>query len=129
MWNSDVPTALLLIAHGSRRSEANADLSHLADQIQARNQFAFVQSAFLESAEPGIAEGGRICVERGVERVVLLPYFLAPGVHALDDMSAARSDLAQRYPHVEFLLAEPLGRHPSLVDIVLERAVDALKPE
>ena len=129
MSTSDARTALLLIAHGSRRPEANDDLAHLARQIQARDQFAFVQTAFLELAEPTISDGGRICVEHGVERVVLLPYFLAPGVHARDDMIAARAQLSQRFPHVEFLLAEPLGRHPLLVDIVMERAGAALKQE
>jgi sirohydrochlorin ferrochelatase len=124
-----VQTALLLIAHGSRRPEANEDLAHLAAQIQTRNLFAFVQTAFLELAEPTIADGGRNCVEHGVERVVLLPYFLAPGVHARDDMISARNELAARFPHVEFLLAEPLGRHPLLIDIVLERAASAKTPE
>jgi sirohydrochlorin ferrochelatase len=122
-------TALLLIAHGSRRSEANDDLTFLATQVQARKRFAFVQTAYLELAEPTIAEGGRICVEQGAERVILLPYFLAPGVHARDDMIAARTALAERFPHVEFLLAEPLGRHPLLGDIVLERAAAAMQPE
>jgi sirohydrochlorin ferrochelatase len=117
--------ALLLIAHGSKRSEANADLAFLADRIRERGQFALVQTAYLELAEPTIAEGGRICVERGVQRVILLPYFLSAGIHARDDMSAARKDLAERFPHVEFLIAEPLGRHPLLIDVVLERAAEA----
>lgn len=122
-------TALLLIAHGSRRPEANDDLTHLAAQIQSRNLFAFVQTAYLELAEPAIADGGRMCVEQGAERVILLPYFLAPGVHARDDMIAARAALAQRFPHVEFRLAEPLGRHRLLADIVLERAAAAIRPQ
>ncbi len=122
-------TALLLIAHGSKRPEANDDLLVLADRIRQRRQFAFVQTAYLELAEPTIAEGGRICVERGVQRVILLPYFLSPGIHARDDMIAARKDLAERFPNVEFLIAEPLGRHPLLIDIVLERAAEALGPE
>jgi sirohydrochlorin ferrochelatase len=122
-------TALLVIAHGSRRPVANDDLAYLAAQLQSRNVFAFVQTAFLELAEPTIADGGKICVERGVERVVLLPYFLAPGVHARDDMIAARNELTARFPHVEFLLAEPLGRHPLLIDIAMERAAAAMTPE
>ena len=118
-------TALLLIAHGSKRPEANEDLAHLAAEIRERQRFTFVQIAFLELAAPTIAEGGRICVEHGSRRIILLPYFLAPGVHARDDMIAARAELAERFPEVEFLLAEPLGRHPQLIDIVLERAAEA----
>ena len=117
-------TALLLIAHGSRQEEANADLFHVAARLRARGQ-AIVEATFLELAEPGIEEGGIRCVEQGAERVVLVPYFLSAGVHVRRDLAAARAKLAERFPKVEFRLAEPLGRHPLLVDVVLERAREA----
>jgi sirohydrochlorin ferrochelatase len=117
-------SALLLIAHGSRRAEANEDLEHLAGVLRSRGRYAFVQTAFLELARPTIAEGGAACVAAGAKRVVLLPYFLSPGVHARDDLAAARADLAATFPDVEFLLAEPLGRHPLLAEIVAQRAIE-----
>jgi sirohydrochlorin ferrochelatase len=119
-------TALLLIAHGSRRPEANADLEHLAEVLRARGEFAFVQPSYLELCEPGIVSGGEICVAEGAERVVLLPYFLSAGVHVVKDLTAARNELANRFPEVEFLLAEPLGRHPKMAEIVLDRAREAI---
>jgi sirohydrochlorin ferrochelatase len=118
-------TALLLIAHGSRRAEANADLEHLADQLRRSGRYSFVQPSYLELAEPAIAAGGERCVASGARRVVLLPYFLSPGVHARDDMESARAELAQRFPDVRFLLAPPLGRHPLLAEIVVQRAAEA----
>jgi len=33
------PPALLLIAHGSRRAEANADLEHVAESLRARGRY------------------------------------------------------------------------------------------
>jgi len=115
-------TALLLIAHGSRRAEANEDLEWIAAEVRKSGQFAFVQTSFLELAEPTIAEGGSRCIEQGIECVIMLPYFLSPGVHARDDMKKEREELAARFPEVEFQLAEPLGRHPLMVEVVLERA-------
>jgi sirohydrochlorin ferrochelatase len=56
---------------------------------------------------------------------VLVPYFLSAGVHVRRDLAAARDRLAGRYPHVEFLLAEPLGRHPLLPEVVAQRAGEA----
>jgi sirohydrochlorin ferrochelatase len=117
-------TALLLIAHGSRQEEANADLHHVADGLRRRG-WPVVEAAFLELAEPGIEEGGRRCVAQGADRVVLTPYFLSAGVHVRRDLSAARARLAERFPAVEFRLAEPLGRHPLLLDVVAERAREA----
>jgi sirohydrochlorin ferrochelatase len=116
--------ALLLIAHGSRRAEANADLDHVAAEMRRRGRFGFVQCSYLELTEPGIQAGGELCVAAGATRVVMLPYFLSPGVHVREDLTEARDELAAKFPTVQFSLAEPLGRHPLLIDIVAERASD-----
>ena len=115
------PTALLLIAHGSRHADANADLLHTAEGLCARG-YQIVEASYLELAEPGIEGGGVRCVEQGAERVILVPYFLSAGVHVRRDLTAARNRLAARFPAVTFRLAEPLGRHPLLIDILAERA-------
>src|SRR5438552_789900 len=119
-------TALLLIAHGSRQEEANADLAHMAEALRRQGDFDFVAPSFLELAEPSILEAGRRCGLQGVELVVLLPYFLSAGVHVRRDLTAFRDALAQEFPPIEFVLAEPLGRHPLLVEIVAQRAQEAI---
>jgi sirohydrochlorin ferrochelatase len=119
---------LLLMAHGSRRAEANADLEHVAAAMAARGRYPVVQVSYLELAEPDIPTGGARCVERGATDVVMLPYFLSPGVHVREDMEEARAALAGRFPHVRFRLAEPLGRHPLLLDVVEQRAAEAGGP-
>jgi sirohydrochlorin ferrochelatase len=118
-------TALLLIAHGSRQAEANADLSRLAEELRRAGRFAHVEPAYLELAEPDIDAGAANCVEHNVNRVILLPYFLSAGVHVRRDLTAARDRLAARFPAVNFLLAEPLGPHPLLAEVVLQRASEA----
>jgi len=118
-------TALLLIAHGSRQPEANDDLYHVAAELRRRGHV--VVESFLELAEPDIDGGGRRCVEQGAGRVVLVPYFLSAGVHVKRDLAAARERLARRYPQVELRLAEPLGQHPQLPDIVAQRAAEACR--
>jgi sirohydrochlorin ferrochelatase len=120
-----VKPALLLIAHGSRHAEANADLLHLAAALEARG-YAVVQASFLELAEPDIDAGGALCVVRGAVRVVMLPYFLSAGTHVRDDLTAARDRLTSRFPGVDFRLAGPLGRHPLLIDVVADRVREAL---
>jgi sirohydrochlorin ferrochelatase len=118
-------SGLLLIAHGSREAEANADLVHAVAELRRRGEFAVVEAAFLELAEPGIDAGAAACVGQGAERVVLLPYFLSAGVHVRRDLAGACRRLAERYPQVRFRLAEPLGRHPLLLEVVAERAREA----
>jgi sirohydrochlorin ferrochelatase len=47
----------------------------------------------------------------GADRVTIAPYLLTPG-HFADRLAAAGADL----------VAEPLGAHPAVVDLVLDRA-------
>ena len=126
-------TAVLLIAHGSRHAPANLDLFESAEEIARSGEYAIVEPAFLELAEPDIGEGGKRCVERGATRVLMIPYFLSAGVHLLRDLTAARDDLAERFPRATFLLGPPLGPHPLLNQLVLERVraldLDGPSPE
>ncbi len=121
----DAQTALLLIAHGSRRVEANADLEYVAAELRARGRYGIVRVSYLELAEPSIETGGAQCVEVGATDVILLPYFLSPGVHVVEDLVEACDTLRERFPQVRFMLAEPLGRHALLVDVLEQRARQA----
>jgi sirohydrochlorin ferrochelatase len=114
-------TAVLLIAHGSRHASANDDLRALVDRIAGEGGYAIVEPSFLELAEPTIAEAAERCVAQKAQRVLMIPYFLSAGVHLKRDLAAARAELAKQYPKVEFRLGAPLGPHPLLEALVLER--------
>ena len=119
-------TALLLIAHGSRQEEANADLCALLAEMRNREEFPIVEGAFLELAWPTIEEGARRCAGRGAARVVMVPYFLSAGVHVRQHLADIRAKLSKTHPEIEFFLAEPLGPHPLLFEIVVQRAREAM---
>ena len=114
-------TAVLLIAHGSRHAPANEDLKALARRLAEQGPHAIVEPCFLELAPPDIPSGGDACVARGATRVLMVPYFLAAGVHLLRDLTAAREELLARHPGVDFRLGPPLGPHPLLDRLVLAR--------
>jgi sirohydrochlorin ferrochelatase len=118
--------AVLLIAHGSREPEANADLVHVANEIRKHDCCSAAIASFLEIAQPDILDGGRQCVAAGARRVVMLPYFLSAGRHVRRDLKAARDQLAQMFPGVEFQLAEPIGRHPAMLHVMMDRFREAL---
>lgn len=126
-WNalsesaSESRTAVLLIAHGSRRAEANQDLVELADKLRNRTPFKIIEASYLELAQPDISEGGRRCVGQGAQRVLMLPYFLSAGTHVMTDLERFRTELSAAHAGVVFHLCAPLGLHPLMVDIVLDR--------
>lgn len=115
-------TALLLVDHGSRRAEANAQLEELARLVSERvGSDVPVRSAHLELALPSIADGFAACVEAGASEVVVVPCLLSPGRHARDDVPRLAAEAAAKHG-VAFRVSEPLGVHPLLAELVLVRA-------
>jgi sirohydrochlorin ferrochelatase len=115
--------AILIIDHGSRRAAANARLDDVAAMVRERaGEDFFVQAAHMELAEPSIAQGFAACVDAGAEEVVAVPYFLAPGRHAKEDIPALVAAAAEAHPGVAWRIADVLGPDPLLAELVLRRA-------
>lgn len=114
-------SAILLIAHGSRRPEANDDLRKLTAMLAERCPEEIIECAYLELAEPSIPQGMQACVDRGATRVRMLPYFLSAGAHVSDDLARFRRQFAESHPDLDIQLCPPIGLHPKMVDILLER--------
>lgn len=119
-------TAILLIGHGSLRAEVATAFRALADLVRGAAGCQLVEVAFLACGEPDIAAGIERCVDQGGQRIVLCPYFLFAGSHVRHDLPAAMAAAAKRHPGVELLLAEPLGVHAKLAQVVCERVDQAL---
>jgi len=124
---SDVAaTGVVLVAHGSRSPDANADFVRLTELVRRSSDFACVEPAYLQLVEPTIVEAADRCVNAGVRRILMLPYFLFAGAHAVADMERYRQELSAWHPHVEFVVCEALGVHATLVDLILERLEQGL---
>ena len=113
--------AILLVDHGSRRPEANAQLEALAERVRARVGERFVTIAHMELAEPSIADGIAACVAAGANAIVVHPFFLGPGNHTARDIPQLVAEAAARHPGIHAVVGPPLGLDDKLVDLVLER--------
>lgn len=113
--------ALLLVDHGSRREEANAVLVRVAEMIRRLSGFPVVHYAHMEIAEPTISQGFDACVADGARQIIVHPYFLAPGAHYNEDIPRLVTEAAAKHPQVHWTITEPLGIHPKLCEVVLER--------
>jgi len=116
--------AIVLVDHGSRRDEANRTLEEVAALVRAAAPDRVVRAAHMELAAPSVAEAVDACVAEGAREVVVVPYFLAPGRHSTRDIPRLAREAAARHPGVAVRVAEPLGTHPKLAELVLERARD-----
>ncbi len=115
--------AILLVDHGSRRAEANAMLAEVADLVRAEaGGDVIVETAHMEIAEPTIAQGFEACVANGAREVAVLPFMLSPGRHSTEDIPRMVAEAAASHPDVDWRVTAPLGPHPLLATIILDRA-------
>lgn len=114
--------AIVLVDHGSRRAEANASLEEVAELVRAAAPGRLVRCAHMELAPPALADAVADCAREGAREIVVVPYFLAPGSHSTRDIPRLAREAAARHPGVSVRVAEPLGVHPALAEVVLERA-------
>jgi sirohydrochlorin cobaltochelatase len=120
-----VPTAYLLVTHGSRDPRSTWAAQRLAEQVRhhlARvgQHSLWIETATLELAEVPLHQrlqqmGDRL-QQMGGGRVRVVPLFLLPGVHVMDDIPA---EVAQaRLPGIEVEVLPYLGQHPQMAQIL-----------
>lgn len=131
-WNTiggiNMKTGVVLVSHGSRLPSANEELWRVARLLNREGEYRVVQPAYLEWAEPDVAAGIDICVAKGADRVIVVPYFLLSGTHVRKDLAELAEEAKRRHPEVTVLLAKELGMHPVLTDIILDR-IDAVRSD
>jgi len=79
----------------------------------------------MELASPTVDQAFEACVRAGAELVVAMPYMISAGRHAAEDIPALVEAAAARHPGIRHHVAGPLGVHPLLAEIVLERCQEA----
>ena len=84
------------------------------------------ETAFLEAASPDLKEAVERLIPKGVERIIVLPYFLTLGIHLKRDLPRIVDELLLIHKGVEIIVTEPLDGHPALKEILLARARKAL---
>jgi sirohydrochlorin ferrochelatase len=117
-----VTTGIIVFAHGSRIEPANEAVRSVAADLARAGGYAMVEAAFLELGSPGLEEAADLLVARGVERIVIIPYFLTPGTHLERDLPPIVERIINKNKHIEVLTAASLDGHPGVVEILAERA-------
>ena len=101
-------------------------LGQVAEKLQGElgTENAQVILSCLEFIEPFPHEAVRIFSERGMNRVVVLPYLLGNGKHATIEMYEMLDDIRSMTPAVELTLAEGLGADNRLATLIVDRISD-----
>ncbi|MBW4055319.1 MAG: sirohydrochlorin cobaltochelatase [Proteobacteria bacterium] len=120
-------TAILIMAHGSRISEANDAARDVAAMVREMTGFDIIEVSFRELHEPNIQQGIDTCVARGADRILLMPYFLFMGAHVQHDLPEEIKEAQKRHPGLVMEMGGHLGAHRKLAEIEAERIGEALE--
>ncbi len=120
-------TGIVVFAHGSRVESANQAVRKVASELARAGNFHHVEAAFLELGEPSLAGAAAKLVEQGVERILVLPYFLTLGLHMERDLPKLTRAISNRHKGLEVLVGHPLEGHPALVEVLLDRSLSMLR--
>jgi sirohydrochlorin ferrochelatase len=110
---------LLLLGAGSSNEATNAGLGALADTLVRSLGCAAAVAGFASVAAPTAAEAVERLLAQGLERILLLPWFLTEGNLLAAARAAARRTVAGRGRLVD---AAVLGDHPQVLETLAVRA-------
>jgi sirohydrochlorin ferrochelatase len=127
-------TGILLVGHGSKL-HFNKDLVESTGKIIAeRHPEYIVKCAFMEMSTPSILQSLREFKSEKIDILVIVPLFLAKGVHILHDIpeliglpqGTKTGTFTLNSRSIPLVYAEPIGSAPMLADIMAQNAKDAL---
>ena len=122
-----IPTALLVIGHGSRVVDANKVLDQVAVALRREFRGLVVEACFLDIAQPDVQAGLDRCVTQGARRVLFVPYFLYLGGHVGRDLPDHIIQGRDRHPGLEIRIAPHLGFDRRVVGVASDRIRHGLK--
>jgi sirohydrochlorin cobaltochelatase len=127
-------TGMLLVGHGSKLPYNKELIEHTGGLIAAMNGEYIVKCAFMNMNTPTIGESLEAFRKEPIDALVIVPLFLAKGVHITKDIPAliglaegeARGTFALNGKTVPLVYADPIGSDPLLADLMIKNAQKAL---
>ena len=116
---------VLIIAHGSRAKETEADFEAVLSMIRTKlpNQ-AIIEFAFMEFSDKTVEKGIQALTGKGVTEIKVVPYFLFMGIHLREDIPNMIAECAANFPDVKITMGEPMGCDERLADVIVDRIKD-----
>ncbi len=119
--NQANPLGILIVSHGSPRSEANQGFEAMVARVASRLGQAEILPTFFSINQPDIPGRVAALVEGGVRRILLMPYFLYSGQHVTVDIPALLEQCRRQFPQITIEMLPTLENDPALEDLLVER--------
>ncbi len=117
--NARASTALIIMAHGSRRDSANQEFFQLVERIAKQSDYQCVVPALLEQAPPTLMQAAEKLPE-SIQAIDVYPLFFNCGRHVEKDIPAQVAELMDSYPDTDIRLLSYFGQSSELSNLVIE---------
>jgi sirohydrochlorin ferrochelatase len=112
-------SVLLIMAHGSRKAEANAEFVALVDRIAKQSvNYVIVKHCFLEIASPTMADAIEECLLLGYHQFDLYPLFFNQGNHVSRDIPEQIRQIQDKHRECTIKQLAYFGEHEQLAHMI-----------
>ena len=120
---------IIIVDHGSKKSEANNMLIELVNKYKKYSNINIVEAAHMELAEPSISTAFKKCVEQGANYIICHPFFLSKGKHVQEDIPLLMKEASSMNNNINYKITDPLGVQDKileLIDIAINKSTDSI---
>jgi len=126
---------LLLVGHGSKLPHNKELVESTAAIIAEKNNGYIVKAGFMSMNEPSVEESMQAFSDEDIDLLVVVPLFLAKGVHILKDIPGIlgleegkkRGVVKLNGKDLPLVYADPIGGDPLLAELMLKNAENAIR--
>ncbi|HEX7140862.1 MAG TPA: CbiX/SirB N-terminal domain-containing protein [Nitrososphaeraceae archaeon] len=111
--------ALLIIDRGSKELEVQEELVKISNRAKEKGGYIYSNFCFLEVIPPYIDEGIRNCLNKNVDLITVMPYFLYPGMKLKD--AVKRTAAISKEKRVKLVITKPLCYSEILTFVIVDR--------
>jgi len=117
--------AVILAGRGQTEPRTGATLIRLAAHCRKSGIASIVAAGFLQHQRPSFGEALEQCIARGAREAVIVPYTLSLTKEERVDLERTVQRARQTYPHLALRVAEALGHHRALMEVLIQRVIEA----
>lgn len=117
---------ILILAHGSKRTETEQTLNILVDKVKAKTGEKLVMPSYLQFSDQNLEVGIDKLVELGATSISIVPMFLFDGVHVTQDIPQELEQIKQKHKGITIRMSGHLGADDRIADIIVDR-IESLK--
>ena len=113
-------TAVIILGHGSRSKGADETVKRAVVEVKKIGGYEIVEHAFLQYVRPTPLEALETCVRQQAEKIVIVPFFIQPGVHVSRDIQEIAEEAKKQYSNIDIVVTDCVGAHPLMAKIVTD---------